>query len=476
MSSSRKSCELFTLAGSKILSASPKSIALSGPSGFLGSQVLDSILDIFLFRHENKVEPGKILLLTSSPGRLMKRLSERYGRNKMQFIRASRVDFFTQHNWNTWKDNLASLGFVDSDGLVFCNLAAIAGPLRGSGDRLTAESKSRMTRGHGEDVDRMMDVNYRAVCGAARACEQLGFEHFIQSSSQAVNVERAGQVLYARGKAMADAMLLQRKGMNATSIVRLGLLYCRESASLGQDGDKLNLVDLAKLPLTPILGNGLAPLQPMDRRDAADRLAFLATVDAKDRPSAKVQFPGPEAEEAIKSKIRIYDAVGPEILTMKELLEVMARFQGRTLYPIHVNYYNMERILNVASLGNYNRQFVSILRSEQDIDLDTLTIKATANPTDFLQLYHENATMCKIEEAFDPPKDGQYRRKRMFPFLSTAKWVYRNPGVIRPGIALGLEISRNFLMPSYQEPFLEEERAVKERESAESISSFRWTR
>ena len=28
-------------------------------------------------RYENNVEPGKILLLTSSPGRLMKRLSER---------------------------------------------------------------------------------------------------------------------------------------------------------------------------------------------------------------------------------------------------------------------------------------------------------------------------------------------------------------------------------------------------------------
>jgi len=284
-------------------------------------------------------------------------------------------------------------------------------------------------------------------------------------------------------------MLLQRKGMNATTIVRLGLLYCRESASLGQDGDKLNLVDLAKLPLTPILGNGLAPLQPMDRRDAADRLAFLATIDAKDRPldmhghlntnghsSAKTSTPDHEVE-AIKSKIRIYDAVGPEILTMKELLEVMARFQGRTLYPIHVNYYNMERILNVASLGNYNRQFVSILRSEQDIDLNAMTTKPSANPTAFLQLYHKDASMCRIEEAFDPPKKGQYRRKRIFPILSTAKWVYRNPGVIRPGIALGLEISRNFLFPSYQEPFLEQERAVKEREreSVENDSSFRWT-
>lgn len=83
----------------------------------------------------------------------------RYGRNKMQFIRASRVDFFTQHSPDMWKDNLASLGFVDSDGLVFCNLAAISGPLRMKGDRMSAEVKSKLVRGQGGDVDSMMDVS-----------------------------------------------------------------------------------------------------------------------------------------------------------------------------------------------------------------------------------------------------------------------------------------------------------------------------
>jgi hypothetical protein len=80
----------------------------------------------------------------------------------MQFIRASRVDFFTQHSPDMWKDNLASLGFVDSDGLVFCNLAAISGPLRGAGDRL--EMKSKVLRGQREDVDSMMDVSILTSC------------------------------------------------------------------------------------------------------------------------------------------------------------------------------------------------------------------------------------------------------------------------------------------------------------------------
>ena len=172
----------------------------------------------------------------------------------------------------------------------------------------------------------------------------------------------------------------------------------------------------------------------------------------------------------MQARTRIYDAVGPETLTMKELLQMMATFHGRTLQPVHVNYYNMERILNVASLGNYNRQFVSILRSEQDIDLDTpnpiSTITAPGNPIAFQQLLHKDATLCKIEDAFTSPSrtiPGQtIQKRRNFPLRSTVKWVTRNPGVVRPGLALGMEILRNFCWPHYQKPFLAEERAVKE--------------
>lgn len=471
---------MIALAGSKILAASPKHIALSGPSGFLGRRVLESILDIFLYRHENNVEPGKILLLTSSPGRLMKRLSQIYGRNKMQFIRASRVDFFTQHSVDMWQDNLASLGFVDSDGLVFCNLAAISGPLREKGDRMTTSqnAKYNMEKGQrGDTMDSMMNVNYHSVAGAAKACEKLGFEHFIQSSSQAVNVERAGQVLYSRGKSMADAMLLQREAIKAVSIVRLGLLYCKDNIAVGQDGSKLNLVDLAKLPLTPILGNGLARLQPMERGDAGDRIAYLATMDVGDRPldlqPKHIDCPAGAVmsdEELMKARVRIYDAVGPETFTMKELLEVLAEFQGRKLYPIHVDYYNMERILNVASLGNYNRQFVSILRSEQDIEAaDTKPLTMTGDPMAFHRLFHEDAQMLRLQDAFGRPEGGRVK-KRIFPVWSTAKWVCRNPGVIRPGIALGLEISRNFLFPSFQDRHLAVERAMHdEKENSHSL-------
>jgi hypothetical protein len=268
-------------------------------------------------------------------------------------------------------------------------------------------------------------------------------------------------------------MLLQREHLQATTIVRLGLLYCQQNSSLGQDGSKLNLVDLAKLPLTPILGNGLAPLQPLERTDAAERIAFLATSDSQDRPldlqprhtsnypGAKKYVPSPE-KVLMKARVRIYDGVGPDTLTMKELLQLMAKVQGRTLNPVHVNYFNMERILNVASLGNYNRQFVSILRSEQDFDVESNTPVNTARGSHvaFQQLLHKDATLHRIEDAFAAPEGGR-RTRRKFPIKSTLKWVYRNPGVIRPGIALGVEITRNFLFPVHQGPFLAQEQAVK---------------
>ena len=273
-------------------------------------------------------------------------------------------------------------------------------------------------------------------------------------------------------------MLLQREGIGATSIVRLGLLYCKKNVSLGQDGNKLNLVDLAKLPLTPILGNGLAPLQPLDRADAAERIAFLATCDPSERPldlqprintsyAGATRNPDASIEEMMKERVRVYDAVGPETLTLKEILHLMAEFYGRKLRPVHVDYFNMERILNVASLGNYNRQFVSILRSEQDLELhDSIATTVTGNPIAFQKLFHEDAELCKVEDAFSRNKGG----RRIFPIVSTAKWVWNNPGVIRPGIALGFEISRNWLLPFYQRPFLEEERLVKEGRKSEPES------
>jgi len=57
----------------------------------------------------------------------MGQLSRKYGEEAMRTIRASRVDYYTQHDPTIWKDNFLSLGLEGED-CVFVNLAAVAGP------------------------------------------------------------------------------------------------------------------------------------------------------------------------------------------------------------------------------------------------------------------------------------------------------------------------------------------------------------
>jgi hypothetical protein len=245
-----------------------------------------------------------------------------------------------------WQDQFLSLGLEGED-CVFVNLAAVAGPVQGQ-------------------PDAMMHVNYRAPVAAASACESLKFGHWIQSSTQATTTERAGQVPYSRGKAMADSALSRMENLPVT-IASLGLLYCKEDGVVGQSGNGLNLIDIAMLPLTPIMGTGTAPMQPQEIMDAAERIAFLAFADPAARPMQKF-------DNDIRSKVdklrsftyRYYDAVGPETMSILELLERFAYYRGiKHFRPVHVGYRNFEMLLNIKSLGNLNRQFVSLLRSEQ---------------------------------------------------------------------------------------------------------------
>lgn len=80
-------------------------------SGFLGSKVVDLLTEYNHYRISNSLEPNEIILLSSSPGKMMDRLTRRYqNTNKLQHVRASRVDYYTQHSVQEWIDHLGSLG------------------------------------------------------------------------------------------------------------------------------------------------------------------------------------------------------------------------------------------------------------------------------------------------------------------------------------------------------------------------------
>ena len=421
---------LLEHAGEAIRSARPKQIALSGPAGFLGSRVLDAILDAHDHRRACGLEPGEVVLLSSSPGNLMSRLMLQHGAKRMASVRATRVDYYFQHDLDSWRDQLGSLGMGGPDA-VFVNLAALAGPRQ---DR----------------PDAMMAVNYRAPLAAARACESLNFGHWIQSSTQAVKAERAGQVPYSRWKAMADHSLSRLEKL-PVSVFTLGLLYCKEQGVVGQrGGDQLNMVDLTLLPITPVMGNGRAPLQPLEVTDAASRIAVVALTEPTNRPTqapmkwcSGYDWARPKIDPAREYTWRAYDAVGPETMTMLELYQTFARLNGRVLKPVFVDYRNFEQVLNAASLGNLNRQFVSLLRSEQDAERPIV-----GNPETFETLLGENATLFRMKDALNERDDEGNRvriERRSFPVAGAARWVWHNKGVVIPGINLALETVGTYL-------------------------------
>lgn len=432
---------LISLSRAALLNSAPKQICLSGPGGFLGSRVLNSILDAHQLRRDHLLDPGEVILLSSSPGRLMERLTRRYGKERMKTIRATRVDYYNQLEVGMWHDQLGSLGLGGEDS-VFVNLAALAGPQGNPDNR-----KHRHLPEH--PTNPMRNVNYIAPVAAAQAAERLGFGHWIQASTQATKAERAGQVPYSRWKAMCDFSLKSMHELPVT-VVTLGLLYCKTDKVMGQA--LLNVMDLALLPYSPVIGNGTAPLQPLELNDAAERLAFLALTEPKDRP---IQCPSACAlpsvrkhkiSEGRREQIRIYDAVGPEKLTLTELMRKFAEHNGTVFRPVHIGYRNAERIMNIASFGNINRQFISLLRSEQGCNQPVL-----GDHTCFEQLLGPEAELMTIDEGLLTHNDvemvGNRRitklNPRRFPYSAAAKWVMNHPGVIRPGIRLLCEMAYN---------------------------------
>ena len=160
------------------------------------------------------------------------------------------------------------------------------------------------------------------------------------------------------------------------------------------------MVDLTLLPVTPIMGNGRAPLQPLEVGDAASRIAYVALTEPTRRPVQPLRegsgydWARPKIDSGRQYTWRAYDAVGPETMTMLELMQNFAALNGRKLNPVFVDYRNFEMVLNVASLGNLNRQFVSLLRSEQDAERPIV-----GNPETFETLLGSDATLFKMRDA-----------------------------------------------------------------------------
>lgn len=187
-------------------------------------------------------------------------------------------------------------------------------------------------------------------------------------------------------------------------------------------------------------------MQPQEITDAAERLAFLAFTDPASRPIQK-ESNGRRKESKLRSfTFRHYDAVGPETMTILQLLEKFAYYRGiKNFRPVHVGYRNFEMLLNVKSLGNLNRQFVSLLRSEQHTIAPTI-----GNSKIWGEILGEGTRLSTLDEAFSPQCNIQSKSQSMgtvpprFPISAILKFTYENPRVIYPGSLLLFEILQSY--------------------------------
>ena len=175
--------------------------------------------------------------------------------------------------------------------------------------------------------------------------------------------------------------------------------------------------------------------------DAAERIAYLAFTDPASRPMQK-ELNGRRKESKLRSfTFRHYDAVGPETMNILELLEKFAYYRGvKTFRPVHVGYRNFEMLLNVKSLGNLNRQFVSLLRSEQYAEAPTI-----GNSKVWGDILGDGSRLQTLDEAFAPQCDIQSKSQSSavpprFPISAILKFTYENPRVIYPGFFLLIEM------------------------------------
>jgi hypothetical protein len=133
--------------------------------------------------------------------------------------------------------------------------------------------------------------------------------------------------------------------------------------------------------------------------------------------------------------------VGPQTLSILEMLRIFAQVQGNDNFrPVFIGYRNMEKLLNIKSLGNLNRQFVSLLRSEQDADNPVVGEYDT-----FEKILGPEAKLLTLQEAFAQNELLINSYRRSFPYLDTLQLVLRNPKLITPGIELGIEIIKSYL-------------------------------
>jgi nucleoside-diphosphate-sugar epimerase len=142
--------------------------------------------------------------------------------------------------------------------------------------------------------------NVEATRELIGACERTGVGRFVFVSSIAVKFTHRRHYHYAESKISAEALV---QAASITSII------VRPTMILGPGSPiEASLAKLARLPLSPLFGDGRRLVQPVDVDDVADALAALAR--APNFAPAIVELGGPERYDLRELYARLRSAYG----------------------------------------------------------------------------------------------------------------------------------------------------------------------
>jgi uncharacterized protein YbjT (DUF2867 family) len=165
-------------------------------------------------------------------------------------------------------------------------------------------------------------VHHRGPALLARLAARAGVRRFVHIS--AIGADAHAPSAYARSKAAGEAAVLA--AFPAATIVRPSLVFGPEDSLFNRFGALARVV-----PALPLIGGGNTRFQPVFVGDVAE--AVVATLDR------------PEAEA------KIYELGGPEILTFRQMMELLLREirRPRALVPVPAA---------LASFGAYFLEFL----------------------------------------------------------------------------------------------------------------------
>ncbi|HEY5209103.1 MAG TPA: complex I NDUFA9 subunit family protein [Stellaceae bacterium] len=150
-------------------------------------------------------------------------------------------------------------------------------------------------------------VHHRGPAMLARLAAEAGVRRFVHVS--AIGADPRSPSAYARSKAAGEASVLA--AFPGATIMRPSLIFGPEDGAFNLFGAMARA-----LPALPLIGGGRTRFQPVFVDNVAD--AIVAVLDR------------PEAEG------RIYELGGPEILTFRQMLELLLRVvrRPRALVPV----------------------------------------------------------------------------------------------------------------------------------------------